>query len=99
MTPLVLSDLTSGLNIAENVSLEESLNALCGFTEKEVGGLLADVAAERGGASVGSGDAHGGALSVRDRGRTRAPLGGVRRPSLPINVGYQPSVYSSIDGS
>ena len=49
VTPLVLSDLTSGLNIAENVSLEESLNALCGFTDEEVGGLLEKIAAERGG--------------------------------------------------
>ncbi len=52
VTPLVLSDLTSGLNIAENVSLEESLNALCGFTEKEIQGLLEDIAAERGDVSV-----------------------------------------------
>ncbi len=49
VTPLVLSDLTSGLNIAENVSLEESLNALCGFTEAEVAGLLEKIVAERGG--------------------------------------------------
>ncbi len=49
VTPLVLSDLTSGLNIAENVSLVPALNALCGFTEDEIRGLLEDVAAERGG--------------------------------------------------
>ena len=49
VTPLVLSDLTSGLNIAENVSLEESLNDLCGFTEEEVRSLLERVAAERDG--------------------------------------------------
>ncbi len=48
VTPLVLSDLTSGLNIAENVSLEESLEALCGFTEAEVRGLLEKIAEERG---------------------------------------------------
>ena len=49
VTPLVLSDLTSGLNIAVNVSLEDSLNGLCGFTEAEVRGLLESVAEERGG--------------------------------------------------
>ncbi len=49
VTPLVLSDLTSGLNIAENVSLVPALNALCGFTEGEVRGLVEDIAAERGG--------------------------------------------------
>ena len=49
VTPLVLSDLTSGLNIAENVSLVPALGALCGFTEEEVHGLLKKIAAEHGG--------------------------------------------------
>ena len=49
VTPLVLSDLTSGLNIAENVSLVPALNALCGFTEGEVRSLIEEVAAERDG--------------------------------------------------
>ena len=49
VTPLVLSDLTSGLNIAENVSLVPALNDLCGFTEEQVRGLLERIAAERGG--------------------------------------------------
>jgi len=49
VTPVVLSDLTSGLNIAENVSLVPALNALCGFTEAEVQDLLERIVAERGG--------------------------------------------------
>ncbi|NJL28481.1 MAG: AAA family ATPase [Thermoanaerobaculia bacterium] len=47
VTPLVLSDLTSGLNIAKNVSLEEDLNALCGFTGTEVRELIGRILAER----------------------------------------------------
>ncbi len=47
VTPLVLSDLTSGLNITENVSLVPSLNTLCGFTEEEVRQLLEEIATER----------------------------------------------------
>ena len=49
VTPLVLSDLTSGINMAANVSLEDSVRSLCGFTEAEVRNLLEDVAQERGG--------------------------------------------------
>lgn len=49
VTPLVLSDLTSGLNIAENISLEEGLNTLCGFTEEEIHGLLEEIVSEWGG--------------------------------------------------
>ncbi len=49
VTPLVLSDLTSGINMAENIFLEESLSSLCGFTEAEIRGLLERIAEERGG--------------------------------------------------
>ncbi len=52
VTPLVLSDLTSGLNIAKNVSLVPALNALCGFTELEIRDLLERLARERGGISI-----------------------------------------------
>jgi len=48
VTPLVLSDLTSGLNIAKNVSLVPALNALCGFTEEEVRSLLERTPMKRG---------------------------------------------------
>ena len=47
VTPVVLSDLTSGLNIATNVSLASDLNALCGFTEDDLRLLLADLAEEQ----------------------------------------------------
>jgi hypothetical protein len=47
VTPVVLSDVTSGLNIAKNVSLESEVNALAGFTEAEIEGLLEEVVAAR----------------------------------------------------
>ncbi|MCP4659009.1 MAG: AAA family ATPase [bacterium] len=47
VTPVVLSDLTSGLNIAKNVSLEPELNALAGFTEIEIEALLEQCVAAR----------------------------------------------------
>jgi hypothetical protein len=49
VTPLVLSDLTSGINMAKSISLEESLSSLCGFTEAEVRVLLERIAELRGG--------------------------------------------------
>ena len=49
VTPLVLSDLTSGINIAKNVSLRPTLSSLCGFTEAEIRALLQRIAEERGG--------------------------------------------------
>ena len=47
VTPLVLSDLTSGLNIAQNVTLAPELNALAGFTEAEITELLERIRQER----------------------------------------------------
>lgn len=46
VSPVVLSDLTSGLNICRNVYLEPELNELCGFGEIEVAGLLASAVGE-----------------------------------------------------
>ncbi len=36
VTPLCLSDVTSGYNIGLNISLDEKFNAMVGFTEKEI---------------------------------------------------------------
>ena len=36
VSPVVMSDITSGYNIAENIYLEAEFNDLCGFTEKEI---------------------------------------------------------------
>ena len=47
VTPVVLSDLTSGFNIGRNISLEPELEALCGFTDSEVRGLLEAITEER----------------------------------------------------
>lgn len=40
VSPVVLSDITSGMNVATNVYLMPQLNALCGFTDAEVRSLL-----------------------------------------------------------
>ncbi|NJL27978.1 MAG: AAA family ATPase [Thermoanaerobaculia bacterium] len=44
VTPVALNDLTSGLNIVENVSQARELNGLCGFSEEELEGLLVGLA-------------------------------------------------------
>ncbi len=48
VSPVVLSDITSGHNIAENSSLMPEFNDLCGFSETETGNMLGDVADECG---------------------------------------------------
>jgi len=40
VTPVVMSDITSGINICENIYLEKTFNALCGFTELETKELI-----------------------------------------------------------
>ncbi len=49
VSPMVMSDVTSGMNIAENVYLYPELNTLCGFTEEEVRDLLGELHAETAG--------------------------------------------------
>ncbi len=44
VSPIVLSDITSGYNIARNISLNTPFNALCGFEEHEVQSALTDIA-------------------------------------------------------
>ncbi|HEY89454.1 MAG TPA: AAA family ATPase, partial [Thermoflexia bacterium] len=46
VTPVVMSDITSGFNIAEDLFLKPALNTLCGFTEAEVRTVLQQVAEE-----------------------------------------------------
>ncbi len=48
VSPVALNDLTSGFNIATDVSLEPELAALCGFRDLEIRDVLALVARERG---------------------------------------------------
>ncbi|MEM6405490.1 MAG: AAA family ATPase [Pseudomonadota bacterium] len=43
VSPMVLSDLTSGYNVAKSLSMEPELAALCGFTEPEVAQTLAQM--------------------------------------------------------
>ncbi len=45
VSPVVLSDVTSGYNIAEDVSLHPRFDDLCGFTEAEIAGVLHQIAA------------------------------------------------------
>jgi hypothetical protein len=47
VSPVALNDLTSGFNTATNLALHSRLTSLCGFNEKEVRGLLGQIAAER----------------------------------------------------
>lgn len=43
VSPLVLSDMTSGYNVATNISLETRFNTLCGITHEELQGLVEQV--------------------------------------------------------
>jgi hypothetical protein len=44
VSPVVLSDMTSGYNVGESIYLKAAFNDLCGFTEAEVAALLARLA-------------------------------------------------------
>ncbi|MBO0611445.1 AAA family ATPase [Thiothrix fructosivorans] len=43
VSPLVLADMTSGYNVATDISLMPRFNALCGITQLELGGLVTGV--------------------------------------------------------
>jgi hypothetical protein len=43
VSPIVMSDMTSGYNVAKNIYLSAAFNALCGFSEREVQQLLEQV--------------------------------------------------------
>ena len=43
VSPVVMSDITSGYNVAKNIYFHPKLNALCGFTSKEVGDVVAQI--------------------------------------------------------
>ncbi|MFQ5617122.1 MAG: AAA family ATPase, partial [Anaerolineales bacterium] len=43
VSPIVLSDATSGYNVAENISLEPEFNDLCGFQESEIAVTLQQI--------------------------------------------------------
>jgi hypothetical protein len=44
VSPVVMSDITSGYNIAENIYLESKFNDLCGFKEQEITNALKQIA-------------------------------------------------------
>jgi hypothetical protein len=48
VSPVVMSDITSGYNIAENIYLESEFNDLCGFTEKEINDVMKKIEEECG---------------------------------------------------
>jgi len=48
VAPIVLSDLTSGYNVAKNIYLEPQFQNLCGFTEAEIADALMRVATDHG---------------------------------------------------
>jgi hypothetical protein len=46
VSPVVLSDMTSGYNVGENIYLAPDFNDLCGFTEPEIATVLERLAAD-----------------------------------------------------
>ena len=48
VSPVVLSDMTSGYNVGENIYLAAAFNDLCGFTEADITAVLERLAAEGG---------------------------------------------------
>ncbi len=46
VSPVVLSDMTSGYNVAKNIYLEPEINDLCGFTEPEIASVLTRLASD-----------------------------------------------------
>ncbi len=48
VSPVVLSDMTSGYNVGENIYLDAVFNDLCGFTETEIAAVLEQLADEGG---------------------------------------------------
>ncbi len=46
VSPVVMSDMTSGYNVATNIYLEPEFNELCGFTSDEISALLTQVLPE-----------------------------------------------------
>ncbi|NUM35126.1 MAG: AAA family ATPase [Candidatus Brocadiae bacterium] len=48
VSPIVMTEMSSGFNIATNISLDEEFNEMCGFTEEEVGNLLREILREQG---------------------------------------------------
>ncbi len=57
VSPMVMSDVTSGMNVADNVYLSSRLNALCGFTGGEVRDLVEQLHAERSAVAAADGAA------------------------------------------
>ncbi len=45
--PVVMSDMTSGYNVGQNIYLDQEFADLCGFTEAEVAQVLQRLASER----------------------------------------------------
>jgi len=52
VSPVVLSDMTSGYNVGKDIYLEPEFNDLCGFTETEVAAVLGQLAPADGAWSV-----------------------------------------------
>ena len=52
VSPIVLSDMTSGYNVGENIYLDDMFNDLCGFTEAEINAVLERLAVTGGSWSV-----------------------------------------------
>lgn len=47
ISPIILDDLTSGFNIALNITMDVNMNEMLGFTESEVNGIIEKLSIER----------------------------------------------------
>ncbi len=73
VSPVVLSDMTSGYNVAKDIYLDAAFNDLCGFTEPEVAAVLSQLEGE----SQGTEEVHeaGEALEAGEVAMARALAG------------------------
>ena len=78
VSPVVLSDVTSGYNVGENIYLDATFNDLCGFTEAEIAAVLERMAGAGGAGSAAALDTmrtfyNGYCFSVKARDRLYNP--------------------------
>jgi hypothetical protein len=83
VAPIVLSDMTSGYNVAENIYLRRPFHDLCGFTEQEAGRALAAVVAA-------CGLPEGEAETALDQ--MRSYYNGYRFSESPLEMIYNPTL-------
>lgn len=66
ISPIMLDDLTSGFNIATNITMDEAMNEMLGFTEKELVELIAQLKINREEIKTGLNEYYNGYLFTID---------------------------------